>query len=187
MASANPSTRLTYDDLVKMSPDGYRYEIIDGELLVNPAPIPRHQIVVNTLTGLLFIYFRAHGGGQAMGSPIDVVFSDDTVVQPDLIVIKPERASIIGPKNIQGAPNLCIEVLSDSTRRLDEIDKRKLYERGGVDEYWIVDPELELVKIYRRAGAAFERVAEISTETGGTITTPLLPEFALDVAEVFRT
>src|SRR5207253_7050378 len=116
-----------------------------------------------------------------------VVLANDSIVQPDLIVIKSDRSSIIGPKNIQGAPNLCIEVLSESTRRRDEIEKRKLYERGGVDEYWIVDPELELVKIYRRAGAAFERVAEISTETGGKITTPLLPEFALDVSEVFTT
>lgn len=185
MAPATTPTRLTYNDLLDLPDDGKRYELIDGELFVNPSPITRHQRIARILLVRLDNYFTTYGGGEVFGTPFDVVFSDDIVVQPDLMVIQSERASIIGPKNIQGAPNLCIEVLSDSTRRRDEIDKRKLYERGGVDEYWIVDPELELVKIYRRAGAAFERVAEISTETGGKITTPLLPEFELDVNDVF--
>ncbi|HYR29005.1 MAG TPA: Uma2 family endonuclease, partial [Thermoanaerobaculia bacterium] len=126
-----------------------------------------------------------HGGGEAIPSPLDVVLNDVNIVEPDVIVIKTERASIVGPKNVQGAPNLVVEVLSDGSRRADEIKKRKLYEQHGVDEYWIVDPELELVKIYRRTAAAFERVAEIGTEDGGTITTPLLPGLALDVADVF--
>jgi hypothetical protein len=93
--------------------------------------------------------------------------------------------SIVTDKNIQGAPNLVVEVLSDSTRRRDEIVKRKLYERYGVDEYWIVDPTVETVKIYRRSGESFVRSAEISTETGGTITSPLLPGFALDINVIF--
>lgn len=76
-------------------------------------------------------------------------------------------------------------MLSPSTRRVDEVRKRKLYDRFGVDEYWIVDPELELVKIYRRTTVAFERVAEIETEEGGIITTPLLPGFTLDVRKLF--
>jgi Uma2 family endonuclease len=185
MAPATSTTHLTYEDLLELPADGNRYEIIDGELFVNPAPVSRHQFIVTTLTGHLFAYFATHGGGRVVVSPIDVVFADASVVQPDIIVIKADRQSIITEKNVQGAPNLCIEVLSPSTRRLDEVHKRKLYERGGVDEYWIVDPELELVTIYRRGGSVFERAAEISTETGGTITTPLLPEFALDIADVF--
>jgi len=186
MAPATSTKGLTYDDLLKLSPDGNRYEIIDGELLVRE-PVLHHQIIVTTLTGRLFNHFFVHRGGRVIVGPIDVIFIDGQVAQPDIIVIKAESESILTEKNLQGAPNLCIEVLSPSTRRLDEIDKRKLYERGGVDEYWIVDPELELVKIYRRSGGIFERAAEISTETGGTIATPLLPELAIDIVDVFRT
>jgi len=176
---------MTYEDYVKLPNDGKRYEIIDGELVVNPSPVPRHQRIVRIILGRIDRYFEQHGGGEVFVAPLDVVLADDAIVEPNVIVIKKDRASIIGEKNIQGAPNLVVEVLSDGTRRKDEIEKRKLYERYGVDEYWIVDPELELVKIYRREGDAFARVAEIATETGGTITSPLLPGFALDVNDVF--
>jgi Uma2 family endonuclease len=176
------TSRMTYEDYDKLPNDGKRYEIIDGELYVNPAPVPRHQIIVSN------IHFQLRSRLQdcrVLDAPIDVVFAEDSIVQPDVIAIRSERASIIGEKNIQGAPNLVVEVLSDGTRRLDEIDKRKLYERSGVDEYWIVDPVLELVKVYRREGTAFTRVAEISTETGGAITSPQFPGFSLDVHDVF--
>jgi Uma2 family endonuclease len=183
--TAETTTRLTYDDLVKLPDDGKRYEIVDGELFVNAAPVPRHQRIVRILLGKLDRYFEEHGGGEVFPSPIDVVFDSENIAEPDLVVIKSERAKIVGDKNIQGAPNLCIEVLSESTRRLDEIVKRKLYERFGVEEYWVVDPVLELVKIYRQTGAGFQRVAEISVEEGGTITTPLFPGLSIDVATVF--
>jgi Uma2 family endonuclease len=188
MTSAAATKRWTYDDLLELPDDGKRYEILDGELFVNPAPIPRHQIIIGNLFAHFLIHFRSHRGGHVYISPLDVLLSDGSVLEPDVIVVKSDRASIVGPKNIQGPPHICIEVLSDSTRRRDEIVKRRLYDRGGVDEYWIVDPELELVKIYRRADAdaPFQRVAEISTETGGAITTPLLPQFTFEIADVFR-
>jgi Uma2 family endonuclease len=180
------TARMTYEDYVKLPDDGRRYEIIDGELFVNAAPVPRHQRIVRNLLVRLDVYFEEHGGGEVFASPIDVLLEDHSVVQPDLIVVRSERSAIVGEKNVQGAPNLVIEVLSDGTRRLDEIDKRKLYERSGVEEYWIVDPVLELVKVHRRAASgAFERVAEIGVEGGGMITSPLLPGFAVDVTDVF--
>jgi Uma2 family endonuclease len=184
--ASQTTTKLTYEDYVKLPDDGNRYEIIDGELIVNPAPVPFHQLVVGEIWFALKSYFREHGGGKVLQSPIDVILEESGIVQPDLIVILDRRAEILGPKNVQGAPDLVVEVLSDGTRRYDERDKRQLYERSGVDEYWIVDPVLELVKIHRRSGDAFIRVAEISTETGGTITSPLLPGFSLDIAAVFQ-
>lgn len=180
------TTKLTYEDYVKLPDDGNRYEIIDGELLVNPAPVPLHQLVVGEIWFALKSHFREHGGGKVISSPVDVVLEESGIVQPDLIVILERRAQILGPTNVQGAPDLVIEVLSDRTRRYDELDKRRLYERSGVDEYWIVDPVVELLKIYRRAGESYVRVAEISTETGGAITSPLLPGFSLDIAAVFQ-
>jgi Uma2 family endonuclease len=178
------TTHLTYDDFVKLPDDGKRYEIIDGELFVNPAPVPRHQRIVARIVSAFDQYIETHGGWAA-GSPVDVVLADDRIVEPDVIFIKDDRASIIGPKNIQGPPHIVVEVLSDGTRRYDEVQKRKLYESSGVDEYWVVDPELELVKVYRATNGVFVRVAEIDTEIGGDITSPLLPDFALPVAKVF--
>jgi len=179
------TTRLTYEDYVKLPDDGKRYEIIDGELFVNPSPIPRHQWIVVNVVAAFHSWFRAHGGGRVFVSPLDVLLEEHSIVQPDVIVIRSDRAGVVGKKNVQGPPHLAIEVLSESTRRHDEIRKRKLYERAGVDEYWIVDPELELVKIYRRAGTAFGPAIQIDTETGGKITSPLFPGFALDLADVF--
>ena len=179
------STRLTYDDYVKLPDDGNRYEIIDGELYVNPAPVPNHQFIVLNIGSAFRVYFRSHGGGRAAGAPIDILLADDRIVQPDLVVIRDDRATIIGPKNVKGAPSLVVEVLSAGTRRYDEIQKRNVYESAGVEEYWIVDPEIERVKIYRASGGTFRHAAEIDTHTGGTITTPLLPGFALDVREIF--
>lgn len=179
-------TRLTYDDYVKLPDDGKRYEIIDGELFVNASPVPRHQDIVGNIYFALRNWMREHGGKVYM-SPLDVVFDEYNVVEPDVIVINPTRVAILGEKNVQGAPNLLVEVLSDGTRRRDEIHKRKLYERGGVDEYWIVDGELELVKIYRRTASAFERVAELENENDDAITSPLLPGFTLPLRDVFAT
>lgn len=179
------ATRFTYDDLVHLPEDGKRYEIIDGELFVNASPVPRHQRIVRRLLVSFDAYFEEHGGGEVFVSPLDVVFAADNVVEPDLLVIKSDRAAIIGPKNIQGTPHLVVEVLSDGSRRKDELLKRKLYDRFGVDEYWIVDPDLEQVKIYRRTAAGFERVAEIDTDEGGAVSTPLLPGFSLDVRKLF--
>ena len=179
------TARLTYEDYLELPDDGKHYELIEGELILNPAPVPRHQLIALSVAAELHAYRRQHGGGRALAAPIDVVLAEDVVVQPDAIFIRAERMSIISDKNIQGAPNLVVEVLSDSTRRRDEIVKRKLYERFGDDEYWIVDPAIDTVKIYRRIGGAFVRTAEISSETGGRITTPLLPGFTLDVAVIF--
>lgn len=181
--STGINTRLTYEDYAKLPDDGNRYEIIDGELYVNPSPVPRHQFIVSTFTAAFANYSYVHGGKVA-GS-LDVVLADDRIVQPDVLFIKDDRASIIGPKNIQGRPHIVVEVLSDGSRRYDEIQKRKLYESAGVDEYWVVDPELELVKIYRLQDGAYTKAAEIDTDIGGTITSPLLPGFELPIARVF--
>ena len=180
------ATRMTYEEFMALpEEEGKHYELIEGELVLNPAPVPRHQWILAKVQYALHSYFEKHGGGRALFSPIDVVLSSENVLEPDIIVMMSDRLSLIGPKNIEGPPNITIEALSDGTRRKDEVTKRRLYERFGVDEYWIYDPEIDTVKIYRRSGDAFERAIEIDTETGGTITSPLLPGFALDVNEVF--
>lgn len=160
--------------------DGKRYELIEGELVLNPAPNTRHQRLQRKFLVALDNYFSAHRNGEVFNAPFDVVLSEDVVLEPDVVVVLKEHAARIGTNNLQGPPDLAIEILSPGTRRKDEILKRRLYEHHGVNEYWIVDPEEETVRIYRRDGETFAagEVVEI-------ITSPLLPGFSLDVRDVF--
>jgi Uma2 family endonuclease len=179
-----PATKLTYADYAAID-DGRRYELIDGELILYPARTPGHQSIVGNILFAFDRHLRGDCGGVLM-APLDVVVSDHTVLQPDVIVIKEERAAIVGPANLAGPPNLIVEIVSDDTRDRDEIIKPPIYAHFGVDEYWIADPENELVRAYRRSTGGYVPAFGINTETGGTITTPLLPKFALDIADVFR-
>ena len=180
-------TNFTYDDLLQMPDDGRHYEIIDGELIVNASPIPRHQIIAGRIYTELALYLRASPIGIVFIAPLDVVFTERWVLEPDILYIRNARKSIVTRTNISGAPDLAVEVLSASTRKKDEITKRRAYEEFGVGEYWILDPDLESVKIYRRdAAGRYVRVTEISTESeGAAIGSPLFPGLAIALAELF--
>jgi Uma2 family endonuclease len=177
-------SNFTYDDLLEMPDDGRHYEILDGELIVNAAPNLHHQRIVGRIYSAIFNYLERQPIGEVFISPVDVVFTQRWVVEPDVVYVRNERKSILTKANVSGAPDLAVEVLSHSTRRNDEIIKRHAYENFGVIEYWIVDPELESIKVYRRNdGERYQGVVEVSTETkGATVSTPLLPglEFFLE-------
>ena len=179
--AATETTKWTYEDLVILGDDGKHHEIIDGEHYVNPAPNIRHQRIVRRLTSKIDTWLEKNPLGEVFASPVDIVLSESDVVQPDLVYVSRERVEIVTTPNIQGAPDIVVEVLSGSNRRKDEIIKRKLYEAKGVSEYWIVDPEIDVIKIYRGA----MRAAELTLENDDTLTTPLLPGFALALAKLF--
>lgn len=185
MSSHPHKVKFTYEDYLLFPDDGKRHELIDGEHFMTPAPSTKHQRISRELLIAIGKFLESHPIGEVFDAPSDVILSDLDVVQPDLFFISSARASIITEKNIQGAPDLVIEILSETSRKTDEIIKRKLYERSGVSEYWIVDPELETVKFYRRAESAFTRPAEISREANDLLTTPLLPAFKLPLSEIF--
>ena len=174
-------TKWTYDDLVLLGDDGRHHEIIDGEHYVNPTPHIRHQTIVGNLHLVIANWLETHPIGRVWFGPVDVIFSDFDVVEPDLVYVSNDRAKVVRPENIKGAPDLVVEVLSYSNRRKDEITKRKLYETRGVTEYWVVDPEIDVIKIYRGG----MRVAELSLENKDALTTPLLPGLEIGLAEVF--
>ena len=186
--AARADTRLTYDDFVLFPDDGKRHEIIDGEHYVTPSPNLRHQQLVGRLHVEIAVYLKAHPlAGEVFLSPLDVVLSHYDVVEPDLLFVAGDQASIMTEKNIQGPPALVVEVLSKSTRKRDAQTKRRLFERTGVREYWLVDPELDTVQVFRPSPEGkLLRVAELSAEEGETLTTPLLPGCAIGLRELFR-
>jgi Uma2 family endonuclease len=186
VSNGRASVKYTYEDLQTFPEgDGKRYEIIHGDLFVSPAPMRKHQLVLGNFFGLLWVFLKGNPIGEVLFAPFDVVLSDIDVVEPDLLFVSNARLDRLTRKNAQGAPDLVVEVLSKSTRRTDETRKRRLYESVDVLEYWIVDPELETLKVYRKAGERFDRPIELSSEAGDTLTTPLLPGFAVPLAKLF--
>ncbi len=178
--------RLTYEDLLGFPDDGRRHELIDGEHYVTPAPTPRHQELLGRLHLALGTYLRGSPVGKLYFAPVEVVLSDHDVVEPDLLFVSNARLGIIGSL-VRGAPDLAVEIVSPSSRRTDEVTKRRLFERAGVGEYWVVDPEIEVVKIYRRTEAgAFTRSEELRREAGDALATPLFPGFSLALQELFE-
>src|SRR3990167_1134525 len=139
--------RYTYDDYLKTS-DDRRYELIEGELYMTPSPITNHQRISRKIEFLLEKFVTENDLGEVFYAPYDVYLDDENVVQPDIMFISKGRSKIIGEKNLQGAPDLVVEILSESTAYRDLIQKKKLYAKFGVKEYWIVVPEEKTIDIY---------------------------------------
>jgi Uma2 family endonuclease len=186
-ATTRADRRLTYDDFLRFPDDGKRHEIIDGVHYVTPAPNIAHQRLLGRLYFALESYLRAHKGrGQVYLSPLDVLFTEFDIVEPDLLLVLRDQLEILTEQNVQGAPALVIEIKSPSTRRRDETIKRQLFDRGGVREYWLVDPRNRSVTIFRRTvNGAFPRAAALHVGDQVVLTTPLLPGFSLGLAELF--
>jgi len=150
------SRPLLRDDLDAMPDDGHRYELIDGVLIVSPAPVPRHQMAVAHVYGALAAATRGTDL-VALFAPLDVVLSEDTVVEPDLLVAV---RSDFGPRDLPVPPLLAVEVRSPSTWRVDRFLKHARYAAGGIASYWIVDPEAPSITAWRLAeDGSYEEVA----------------------------
>ncbi len=175
----------TDEDYLDLPDDGRRYELVEGDLFVTAAPFIRHQTVSGNLHLLLAPYVREHRLGQVFFAPTDVVLSDATVVQPDLVFVATEHQSRILEAYIEGAPDLVIEILSEKSRRYDERTKKQLYKKFGVPEYWILDSEFETVKVYRLGLRGYGKAIELAAENGDRLTSPLFPGLAIAVAEIF--
>ena len=152
---------------------------------MTPAPILRHQ----ELSGRLFLalgnHLAAHPIGKVYVAPVDVILSDINVVQPDIVYVSNERSHVLGTC-VRGAPDLAVEIVSPSSRRNDEVLKRRAFDRFDVREYWVVDPEIETVKVYRRTeGVGFPRAAELSREEGHVLESPLLPGLTIALRDLF--
>ena len=139
--------KYTYEDYLK-TPDDKRYELINGELLVTPSPIPKHQQISGKLEFKLRGFVTENNLGEVFYAPCDVYLDNENVVQPDILFISKDRLGIIGEKNIQGAPDLAIEIISENSVYRDMVQKKRLYASFGVKEYWIVLPKEEEIEVY---------------------------------------
>ncbi len=178
------SAKFSYEDLQHIPPDRNRYEIVDGELFVTPAPIPLHQRIVMNLGAYLWNHVRAHHLGEVFVAPLDVVFTSETVLEPDIIFVSRARLHIIGEKNLAGPPDLVVEVLSKSSSRLDREIKPKQYARYGVPVFWRIDPDGNTVEIFRLQGEEYDLAERL--EFGGALTSPLFPGLSLPVSSLWE-
>ena len=174
--------KLTYEDYAK-TPDDERYELLDGELVFMPSPTVIHQRLIIRLAMALYIWVEDLLLGEVHIAPLDVVLADTVVVQPDIMFISNERASVITEPNIQGTPDLAIEIISPSDPNRDRVRKREIYERHGVNEYWLVDPDDRNVTVLTLRDGAY-LTAGIYGESD-TLISPTLRGFTLDLSELF--
>lgn len=183
--SAQVETLLTNRDLEGLPQDGNRYELIEGELYVSTAPELIHQRAIGNMYFALKSFLMKNPIGEILYGP-GVILSDYDGVIPDLVYLSNERRDQIATgARIYGAPNLVIEVLSPGTHNMerDRKVKLKLYNKYGIDEYWVVDTRTRAIEVYRReAGTLRFFTTFVSDEI---VTSPLLPDFGCGVASLF--
>lgn len=174
---------LTYEDYLDLPNDRNRYEILEGELFVAPAPSPRYQLVSRNLQFAIHQFARQHTFGEVFAAPIDLILEATTVAQPDLVFVARDRLSIVTMKGVEGAPDLVIEILSPTTIKADRTTKARLYARHGIRHYWIVDPESRTLEAYELAGDVYRLIA---TAAGESLFSPgLFPGLTIPLADIW--
>jgi Uma2 family endonuclease len=177
-----PKIKFTVDDYMS-TPEGKRYQLLDGEMILAPSPTERHQAIIGNLYWALRQFVSQRSLGRVWFAPLDVVFSNYDVAQPDILFVSNGRSSIITEANIQGAPDLVIEVLSPSTARYDRGYKRTLYGRFDVREYWLVDPEAETVEVLTATEQGL--ISYATCQRSDTLTSLLLKGLDLSLEQIF--
>jgi Uma2 family endonuclease len=175
--------RITYAELAGWPEDGRRYELYDGEVSVVPAPLPRHQIAVLELQDRLRTYVAIHGG-LVLVSPIDIVFNQANVLQPDLVVFTAARRHVVQlDAPIQAPPDLAVEVISPGTAATDRGRKLRTFERFGVQEYWLLDPSRERIEVRVLHEGRYQ--APTSAARDERFESRVLPGFDCEVSSLF--
>ena len=177
---------LTYGDFLGFADDRQRHDVIEGEHVAGARTTPRHQTVLGRVHFEIELYLRNHPGtGRTFLAPLDVVLTRWDVVEPDLVFVAAAQDGIVSAKNIQGAPALVVEIVSAETRKRDQGARRQLFDRGGVREYWLVDPDMQGVRVFRRrhTNGSFDPAVDLKRED--TLTSPVLPGLELRLGELF--
>lgn len=174
--------KLDYSDIAAAPDDGKRYELLQGELFVNPAPSPIHQRISKRLQRQLENYFETRSIGEVFAAPIDLILTKQDVFVPDLIIAA--DPSHISKRGIEAPPLLVVEILSPSTRSVDCGVKSRRYAELGVQHYWIVDPDKKRLECYRLTDGGFQSVIDAQGET--TLAHPDWDGLIVDLAALWR-
>ena len=183
MAVLHEKRKYTYEDYCQL-PEEVRAEVLDGEILMSPSPFRKHQSVSREIEFRLCQWVETHHLGEVYDAPFDVVLSKHNVVQPDILYISNERRSILTEANVQGAPDLVVEILSPSDKKRDTVKKKEIYEKYGVKEYWIVDPDTETIFVFILEEKVFQGRGIYNRNQ--ILKSPLLPGFSLMLEDVFK-
>lgn len=174
--------KYTYEDYIKIS-DDKRYELMHGELIMTPSPVPKHQRVSRKIEFILEKFVSDNNLGEVFDAPCDVYLDNENVVQPDMLFISKERLNIIGEKNIEGAPDLVIEIISENSVYRDMVQKKKLYARFRVKEYWIVIPDEKEIEVYILKDNAYQLYQTYGK--ADTLESPALKDLRIVLKEIF--
>ncbi len=174
----------TYQDYLDLPEDSHQYQVINGELVMAPAPYTIHQQVSINIVDKLIQFLKSNPIGRILYAPVDVVLSETNVFQPDIQFVANENSKIITEKNITGAPDLVIEILSPSTGYYDLTEKKDVYAEFGVKEYWIVDPKKQSVEFYTNETKKFK--SEQRLETSGILKSRVLDGFEISLQKMFQ-
>lgn len=183
MVSILEKKRITYNDYILIDDDN-RYEVFHGELRMVPAPSMDHQGVSAYLFCLICMFVKGKGLGRVYNAPVDVVFDDDEVYQPDIVFVKGERRSIIKKNAIHGAPDLVVEIISPSSTFYDTVEKKEVYRKYGVQEYWVVFPGekgIEVLTLEKQGYLEFSKARK-----RGIVKSKILAGLEVDLNEVFE-
>lgn len=183
MIPLRKQVRFNYQDYLHI-PGDKRYEIIDGDLHMVPAPFTKHQLVSRNIETCLWSFVQKGDLGEVMNAPTDVILTQEDIVQPDILFISKKRLGILTEKNIQGAPDLVVEILSPSTKDWDLEIKKKLYEKHGVLEYWIVDTEAQSIAVFQFTEEGYRLVQNYISPS--VLQSPLLAGFKMPLKEVMK-
>jgi Uma2 family endonuclease len=175
--------KYTYDDYLQLPEDDKRYEVIHGELIMTPAPFTIHQKTCLKIVDLLLQFIKENKVGELLFAPVDVVLSEDNVVQPDILFVAKERSHIITERNVSQAPDLVVEILSSATGYYDLVEKKELYEAFGVQEYWIVDPKKHWVEVYFKEAEKFKLLQRLEKE--GVLASKVLKGLQVELVKIF--
>lgn len=174
--------KYTYKDYLNI-PDDKRCELIEGELIMTPSPKTEHLRIVGKLDFHLRKFVMENKTGEVFFAPYDVYLDEESVLQPDILFVSKERSNIIGENNIQGAPDLVVEILSEATAYRDAVQKKMLYARFGVREYWMVAPKEKFIELYSLKNKEYALVKTFFYDD--TLESPVLPGFRLALKEIF--
>ena len=182
MVVPKPWLKFTVKEYMSL-PEGAPYQLLDGEMIVAPSPTQRHQNIAAQLFLQLRGFVSQNQLGRVWFAPLDVVLSNYDVAQPDLLFVSNSRSEIVTEANIQGAPDLLVEIISPSSAQHDRGYKQLLYGRHGVREYWMVDPEAETVEVMVEGDEGLTQRAVY--HRGDTMTSPLLQGLSIGLEQIF--